>query len=524
MNRISSAWKRLTTAVQDRPYNLLVLSDLHLGQDLKAPKAAQRQAEPREGKLDKELVRFLDHHATHRVSDKPWRLVLDGDIVDFVAITLTPVPGSDIGFPISQEERRDGLAAEEDKCVWKLRRVSDRHPAVFDALARFVLAGHEVHVIRGNHDPEFAFAGVQAAWRELIIERCEAMAAERGQCAVHEALEDALKFHAWFYLEPGFLYIEHGNAHDRYCLQEGFFDVEPENRHEGKALAARELALPMSSNVLRYFVNRYEAAEEDLAEADSWGALQYIAWIFRAGNPLQIAADYFVMVARLLLPIVQNSLGLTRRAARLAGRALKRVGDEERTAFAQKMLSRFADDSTGAAQKLARLAQRPAEESLFDAAQLFYVDRMALALIALVVAAVSMHELPAMWMKLSALVVVGMAFSLGSAALGRLRRADAHPLLQTAARRIAQIFGVHYVVMGHSHKAVDEAIGTRARYLNPGSWTTVKNEGFPHIVVVGREAKLVRWRGPAEQVSELAEIVRAREARESAALVAQTAA
>ena len=106
-------------------------------------------------------------------------------------------------------------------------------------------------------------------------------------------------------------------------------------------------------------------------------------------------------------------------------------------------------------------------------------------------------------MKFAAVGAGGMLFAVASAVLGRLRRVDAHPLLQTAARRVAQIFGVHFVVMGHSHKAVDESIGPRARYLNLGSWTTVRTEGFPHALVVGRAAILARWRGPMEALAQV---------------------
>lgn len=497
------AWRRLTQPGQDRPYNLLVLSDLHLGQDLKSRKGLNPHGkvviEPRESRLDRELVRFLDHHATHRAKGLPWRLLLDGDIVDFVSITMTPAPGTVAPFDISESERRDGLAPEEDKCAWKLNRVAERHPHVFDALARFLVAGHEVHVIRGNHDAEFAFEGVQREWTRLLVERC-GVAGAGG--ALRRRLGSRVKFHAWFYLEPGFLFVEHGNAHDRFCLQGGFFDAPPKNRHEKAALQG-ELDLPLSSKVMRYFVNRYEAAESDLEDASAWTAVQYLAWIFRAGNPLQIAADYLIMVARLMTPLVRNSLTLSRRAARLGSRTLKRV-DEQRTAFAQRTLSRFAQNSSSAAHQLSRLAQRPAEESVFDTAQLFYVDRMALGLLALVTAAAALWLLPVLGVKLAALGLVGAGFTVGNVSLARLRKVDAHPLLQTAATRVAQIFGVRYVVMGHSHKPMDEAIGGRARYLNTGTWTNVKSEGLPHVLVVGRAAKLARWTGPAAALEAVA--------------------
>jgi hypothetical protein len=54
---------------------------------------------------------------------------------------------------------------------------------------------------------------------------------------------------------------------------------------------------------------------------------------------------------------------------------------------------------------------------------------------------------------------------------------------------VAQIFGVRYVVMGHSHRALDESVGPGQRYLNLGSWEPTDGR-LPHLKVVGREASL----------------------------------
>ena len=59
---------------------------------------------------------------------------------------------------------------------------------------------------------------------------------------------------------------------------------------------------------------------------------------------------------------------------------------------------------------------------------------------------------------------------------------------------MAQLFDVRYVVMGHSHRVVDEAIGGGARYLNLGSWTNAR-VGFPHVVVEDGVAELRYWKG-----------------------------
>src|SRR6267143_4417791 len=126
-------WRRVRS-LPERPHNLLAISDIHLGCDLRAGQNRAAWSRPRPA--DAPRSTFLDWHATHRDGGKPWRLILNGDIVDFVAITL--VPKEPITFEISTEERALGLAPTEPKCVWKLRRTAERHPTVFDAFARFV--------------------------------------------------------------------------------------------------------------------------------------------------------------------------------------------------------------------------------------------------------------------------------------------------------------------------------------------------------------------------------------------------
>jgi predicted phosphodiesterase len=71
-------------------------------------------------------------------------------------------------------------------------------------------------------------------------------------------------------------------------------------------------------------------------------------------------------------------------------------------------------------------------------------------------------------------------------------------MLQEAARRVAQVFDVKYIVMGHSHRALDQGVGNGARYFNLGSWTGRTADGFTHVVVTGDWAELRKWKGPPE--------------------------
>jgi UDP-2,3-diacylglucosamine pyrophosphatase LpxH len=407
---LRKAWRRFS----ERPHNLLALSDVHLGCDLKPGVPAR--ARP----ADAALAAFLDWHAERRTGRKPWRLILNGDIVDFVAIT--EVPEGPQAFPVSDEERALGLAASEPKCVWKLQRTAERHPLVFDALARFVARGNSLHVVRGNHDGEWRWPRVQDELRRILLERAGLSAG-----SARRRFLRAIEFHEHFYLEPGFFYAEHGHAHDRYCA------------HGDVPDGAHEIELPLSSKVLRYFANRYSGHAAIPDDVDSWGAKEFLAWAARAGNPLRIGAHYFAMVAR----VIWEHLRHPRR--------------------------------------------------LLDAMQLLYLDRM-LAGLACTGAALGLGLLADGWPRLFGLLAVGVVFVALNLWLGRTRQADAHPTLKAAAHKVARAFDVKFVVMGHSHRPVEEQLGNCTRYFNLGSWTGQPGEGFPHLVVEGEGATLRRWK------------------------------
>jgi len=344
---------------------------------------------------------------------------------------------------------------------------------VFHALARFLVAGHEVHFIRGNHDAELQFPSVQAELARLLVRRAGVEGAEE------EALRARLAFHSWFYLEPGALYVEHGNAHDRYCLQSGFFDEESE--------APGELELPLSSKVLRFFASRWASSQEDLDGADQMSPAQYLAWIFRMGNPLGIALDYFAMVARLLLPVARRALRVGPHHSPKAARA----PDEQRLSRVQQWLSRFGRaelSRPSVARSLLAVASRPAEQSLLDSAQLFFVDRMLLLAAAAAGTFSALLFAQGVW-KLAGVAVAALLFALANSWLARRRRCDAHLLLLAAAAPMARILGVREVVMGHSHRPVDAQLGAGVRYLNLGAWSP-SGPGLPYVRWLGERAEL----------------------------------
>ncbi|OUM02203.1 metallophosphoesterase [Variovorax sp. JS1663] len=117
---------------------LLVLSDLHL-----APPGEQCVFAAHEP-----LVALIDHLAAAPATDPPQRLVLNGDVFDFLQI-----PGYDaLTLPLAPQRMEtilDALDAEP------------AHRNVVQALRRFTAAGHALSCLPGNHDPELNLATVQ---------------------------------------------------------------------------------------------------------------------------------------------------------------------------------------------------------------------------------------------------------------------------------------------------------------------------------------------------------------------------
>ena len=69
--------------------NILVISDLHLGEDLR-PGGANVSYLRHLATLERELEKFLAHYTSHRLGDRPWRLVVNGDMVDFMSVMILP--------------------------------------------------------------------------------------------------------------------------------------------------------------------------------------------------------------------------------------------------------------------------------------------------------------------------------------------------------------------------------------------------------------------------------------------------
>jgi UDP-2,3-diacylglucosamine pyrophosphatase LpxH len=467
--------------------HLLAISDLHLGRDLR-----RGLTEPRpEPAVDRPLVAFLDYYRAHRIGGLPWRLIIVGDMVDFIAITNTPAPDEVQQFAVSPEEHLYGLAAEPLKAAWKLGRVLERHARFRDALARFVADGNELIIIRGNHDPEWTWPEVR---RTLVTGLAESLPAELAGDAAERAslVGSRVQFRDWFYLEPGRFYAEHGHLYDEFSSSEDFL---PGHGRADPVAVPRLLREPLSGLAQRYFANKHSTL--DVSEIELWSFMDFIRWAVRGRLFLRAVTDYFNMTRRVLWFSLRASVRATYRSLRALIRLGRGAHDEERLARVRAAIRAVRADAEEFAKEWLAVLRAPAERSLIATARLLYFDRLMLGAGVLACGtACVLSSGPTStrgWIMAGAIAVAAGV----NAWLARARMVDSHPKLIHAAQQVAVFFRVPVVVMGHTHRPISQPVGDGGRYYNLGTWLAPSSDGsevgFPHVIVGPEGSALRRW-------------------------------
>jgi len=70
-----------TELAMGTPHNILVISDVHLGEDLRPGGEALEHV----ARAERGLVAFLRYYTRSRLDGLPWKLVVNGDLVDLLA-------------------------------------------------------------------------------------------------------------------------------------------------------------------------------------------------------------------------------------------------------------------------------------------------------------------------------------------------------------------------------------------------------------------------------------------------------
>ncbi len=263
-------------------HNFLFISDFHIseGRDLQTGLTQRNE----DFFHDDAFARFIIHHA--QMGDKPWKLIINGDLFDFLQVTSLP-DEDELGQVIkkralTENEKKYGLGTSEAATIWKLQKIAAGHPLFFQALAWFVAhPQYELVLLKGNHDIELLWPGVQKGLRTCLVDAYGAwqehpavLPQDAGLVDVltDDMLDTAVSFPPYFYYEENLFFVDHGCQYDP---TNAFQDFE-----KPIITVSNEpvLDLPQGSFFVRYFFNKVEAVHPF---ADNIKPMsRYIMWLF----------------------------------------------------------------------------------------------------------------------------------------------------------------------------------------------------------------------------------------------------
>ncbi|NOY25143.1 MAG: hypothetical protein GXP62_04640 [Oligoflexia bacterium] len=291
----------------------IVVSDLHVtdAQKVRPRLPLWKRYRQRDLFIDGSFDRLVDYLLGQVNPDS--ELVLAGDIFDFDSVMRIPVQPP---FHVSWLERRRGLGATQDKSCFKLHVILRDHPVFLATLRKWVVSGHRLVFVIGNHDIELHWPAVQQALIEALAlpDRC------RAQVRICE----------WFYIAGGDTLIEHGNQFDAYCLCND--PVSPTIRWRGQEI----MRVPFGNLAERYMLNGMGLfnphAESSFIMSMSEYVRFFLKYLIRTQPLLAFTwlwSSIVTLVATLresFLPAYRRPLLLEARMAGIARRANATVG------------------------------------------------------------------------------------------------------------------------------------------------------------------------------------------------------
>jgi UDP-2,3-diacylglucosamine pyrophosphatase LpxH len=445
----------------DSGCNVVVVSDVHLGEDL-LPGASGRAA--RDVALaETALADFARHLTRARMDGRPWRLVVNGDMID-----LMVVPDGRGDLPVA----RTAAVAKE-----RVDQVIARHKVVFEALARFVAAGNRLDVLAGNHDIELVWPEVAAHLGARIAELAPAGA--RG-------VAERIAVRPWFVYEPGLAWIEHGQQYDATCSQE--MHLAPEDPRSGAIVDNIDYA------AVRHLSGGAPELDSRATEAWSFGGFLTFAASRGVAGFLGMITGYGRFVRALF-----HARGLHKSVRVRRARAASHQARLEELAARSNVSASLLRDVDA-------LKRPPVTMSTRRLIGLLMLDRALVCVGAVLATLLAWTMLPAALAVLATAAIVALAWW-GGAQLAKLRNPDNVLPLRLAAQRIRARVDAPFVVFGHTHEPVHEALPGGGAYVNSGTWLPAIRPGllraFTHVMLRrtphGPICELRQWRDGASR-------------------------
>ncbi len=493
----------------DSPADLVILSDLHLGE---GKSLKDRRYAPNEDFFyDDQFARFIEF-LRNIYCDRPndLRLILNGDTFDF--LTVTSVPSDEEAsvrrFRVSSFERKFGLNPSAKKSVYKLDRIVMGHRLFFKALAGFLADGFRIEFIRGNHDLELYFESV----KNRLLEHLTAL----DNTLDYEKAQKLVSFHDWFYMEQERIYIEHGNQYDAAnSIRYPFHPILPTK--QVSAEKDRILDYPLGSILVRFFYNRVRLLDPYSPRIASFD--HYISFVKRYNlfDVWKVYKDHY--------PHFIAALG----SAPAAGSSGDDEGENVRqsTDFAEHIDNTVSREILD---KLHALKVSPMSASKANVVKEMITAFMRRGIRFFVLAFVVIflwfgvfqliNLVPgitanAFLLALFAVVTLGGAMTVWIQLDRKLRKKQAVAFstkMPIHAEQIARVTKVKNVVFGHTHMAEWRIVNNeQSVYANSGTWTSIENpwgrfmkdaRRNTFLSVKNDDVTLLRWNDDASRIDE----------------------
>lgn len=426
-----------TEGVAPKTHNLLVLSDVHLGSELVfhvRPDAPRRTGSSE--RRDRDLIALLDWYRTHPVGERPWRLLIGGDFIDFTGMSVSP-RASEIVTELTVEEVAHGLGGAADHAVAKLRLVLAHHSEVVRALAAFVAAGNQLVIVPGNHDVDWHWDELQAEFRARLSELAGASA-------------ERVQFAPWFYYEEGLIYLEHGHQYDPYCSHDHvLYPVSPKD--------PKRTTRSLSDVLVRYVVRPTRGMTE--GGHDRMSALDYVRFALSLGVSGTLAlARRFSRANRALFELWREHVSEAAEwARRTHERKMRALSEATKISF-EKLL------------ELAGLQRPPLTRSLSAIASGMMLDQLVMALVSSIAFVLVFAWFGDWVIALASSALVFSLLLLARRVWFARQAVEPSAELRERSTHVSHLFPAAFIVMGHTHLPEVEAAGPGSTYVNLGAW------------------------------------------------------
>lgn len=483
-----------------QPFNYLFLSDFHVSEGRNPQKGLIHRNE--DFFQDAAFAQFLVHHVQLSRRETaveyfniPWKLVINGDIFDFLQVTSKPKPGAELfGVKgvrtldeLSQNEQDFGLGTSSPEIVWKVGHIAKGHPLFFQAMAWFVAQpGNELLLMKGNHDIELYWPDVQRRIRQLLQQAY----AHWRQAAVPNdthallpllsnmpdelsltALQKSVTFPPSFLYEPGLFYAEHGCQYEPANAFRNFEDPRLPATPDFPD-APNYIELPSGSLFVRYFFNDVEHIHPF---ADNMKPIsRYIFWLLR-NAPGQLTTFLRELLPRFL-------------------KARRKVNKKVKKRVEAAPMPEAADPFLKTLHKIHAHSRATMSSSTKQTiGRLLGSLALVLITITLLFVAIRAISLEVYWL---AVVAVLLALIFGYTASGMVQSLDSlleGNFLYTGAIEVANLLNgrtqanygsVRYFIFGHDHAASIRLLPIKSKnkppyrqwYVNTGAWVPVFSE------------------------------------------------